>query len=189
VIIAYVKSDAFKSLAPSTQAARRRILDHFADFKTPSGRPYGSNRIRTMLEPDVEAVLAGKPTTSKRDWLKAIRHWLAFAKEADEVDIDVTANIKTAKPAKSSGFVTWTESEIGLYRQYHANGTMARCGLELFLNTAARRGDVHLLGRQHLKVAWSGVRRRPVEAPARRYQYPCCPNWKRQSMHCHPPMN
>ena len=48
VIISYVKSNAFKALAPSTQAPRRRILDHFSDFKTPSGRPYGQARIRTM---------------------------------------------------------------------------------------------------------------------------------------------
>jgi integrase/recombinase XerD len=149
VIIAYVKSDAFKALAPSTQAQRRRILDHFADFKTPSGRPYGQNRIRTMLELDVEAVLAGKPATSKRDWLKALRHWLQFAKDKGEVDVDVTAGIKTAKPTNSSGFLTWTDIEIALYRQRHPIGTMARCALELLLNTAARRGDAHILGRQH----------------------------------------
>ena len=45
-------------------------------------------------------MLAGKPATSKRDWLKAIRHWLQFAKEAGEIDIDVTAGIKTAKPSQ-----------------------------------------------------------------------------------------
>jgi len=66
-----------------------------------------------------------------------------------EVDIDVTAGIETARPAKSSGFPTWTDREIELYRQHYAVGTMARCALELGLNTAARRGDAHILGRQH----------------------------------------
>jgi len=151
VINSYVKSDAFKALAPTTQAARRRILDHLADHKTPSGRPYGGNRLRTMHEQDVAAVLKGKPATTTRDWLKAIRHWLRYAKSIGEVDVDVTVGITTAKPTKTSGYVTWGEHEIDLYRRRHPVGTMARCALELLLNTAARRGDAHLLGRQHLR--------------------------------------
>jgi integrase len=151
IIIRYVKSDAFKALAPSTQAQRRRILDHFADFKTPSGRAYGHARLRTMRKENVEAVLAGKPVTSKRDCLKALRHWLQFAKDAGEVDIDVTAGIKTAKPATSTGYPTWTDDGIELYRQCHPVGSMARCAIELLLNTAARRGDAHILGRLHLR--------------------------------------
>ena len=95
VINRYVRSDDFKALAPTTQAARRRILDHFADFKTPSGRPYGGNQLRTMLEEHVTAVLEAKPATSKRDWLKAIRHWLRYAKSIGEVDVDVTVGITT----------------------------------------------------------------------------------------------
>jgi hypothetical protein len=42
---------------------------------------------------------------------------------------------------------------------------MARCAIELLLNTAARRGDTHLLGRQHLRdgvLTW-----RPQKTPDR----------------------
>ena len=63
----------------------------------------------------------------------------------------MTAGITTGRPVKSSGFPTWTDREIDLYRRHHAVGTMARCAVELLLNTAARRGDAHLLGRQHLR--------------------------------------
>ena len=104
-----------------------------------------------MLEEDVTAVLEAKPATSKRDWLKAIGHWLRYAKNIGEVNVDVTVGSTTAKLTKTSGYVTWGEHEIDLYRQRHPVGTMARCALELLLNTAARRGDAQLLGRQHLR--------------------------------------
>jgi integrase len=66
---------------------------------------------------------------------------------------------------RHSGFPTWGDHEIELYRQHHPVGTMARCAIELLLNTAARRGDTHLLGRQHLRdgvLTW-----RPQKTPDR----------------------
>src|SRR5262245_47121180 len=53
--------------------------------------------------------------------------------------------------------MTWGDEQIALYRERHANGTMARLALELMLNIAARRHDAHLIGRQHLrdaKLSW-----------------------------------
>ena len=49
---------AFTGLAETTRAARRRILDRFRDFKTPSGkqaasgRRYGDARFSTMIKGD-----------------------------------------------------------------------------------------------------------------------------------------
>ena len=44
----YYQSESFKALAKATQVCRRPILDRFRDFKTPSGRRYGDNRIGLM---------------------------------------------------------------------------------------------------------------------------------------------
>ena len=43
------------------------------------------------------------------------------------------------------------DEQIEPYRDRHQLGTMARLALELALNIAARRHDVRLIGRQHLK--------------------------------------
>ena len=48
LIIKYVKHKAFTGLAETARAARRRILDRFRDFKTPSGKRYGDARFSTM---------------------------------------------------------------------------------------------------------------------------------------------
>ena len=81
LVVKYLDHAAFKGLADTTQATRRRILDHFRNFKTPSGRRYGDARFSTMIEDDIYPVLKGKPPTVQRDWMKAIRHLIAFAIE------------------------------------------------------------------------------------------------------------
>jgi integrase len=152
LIVKYLQHDVFtKGLARATQATRRPILDGFREFKTPSGRRYGANRLATMIRQDVVAVLAGRPPTSQKGWLKTLRHWIAFAIDQGDCKNDPTVGIKTTKPVKSSGYLTWGDAEIEQYRERHKIGTMARLALELMLNIAARRHDAHLIGRQHLR--------------------------------------
>ena len=43
------------------------------------------------------------------------------------------------------------DEQIALYRKRHRVGSTARLAIELLLNVAARRGDVHKLGSQHRK--------------------------------------
>jgi integrase/recombinase XerD len=151
LIVKYLQHDTFKGLAKATQATRRPILDNFRQFKTPSGRRYGENRLATMQRQDVEAALAGKPPTSQKGWIKTLRHLIAFAISEKECKVDPTIGIRTTRPAKSSGYVTWGDEQIEPYRKYHALGSVARLALELMLNIAARRHDAHLIGRQNLR--------------------------------------
>src|SRR5262245_24451878 len=60
LILRYYQSESFRALAKATQVCRRPILDRFRDFKTPSGRRYGDNKIGGMFQQDVAAVLEGK---------------------------------------------------------------------------------------------------------------------------------
>ena len=75
----------------------------------------------------------------------------AFAIDQGDCKTDPTIGIKTTKPPKSSGYLTWGEVQIEQYRERHEIGTMARLALELMLNIAARRHDAHQIGRQHLR--------------------------------------
>ena len=107
--------------------------------------------LRTMQRKNITDALAGKTPIMQRVWLKALRHLIAFAIEQGELKDDPTIGIKTTRPPKTSGYVTWGDEQIEQYRERHANGTMARLALELMLNIAARRHDAHLIGRQHLR--------------------------------------
>jgi integrase/recombinase XerD len=152
LIVKYLKHDTFtKGLAKATRDARRPILDNFRQCMTPGGRRYGENRIVTMIRQDVVATLAGKTPIMQKVWLKALRHLIAFAIEQGDCKTDPTIGIRTARPPKSSGHVTWGDVQIARYRKHYANGTMARLAMELILNIAARRHDAHLIGHQHLR--------------------------------------
>jgi integrase/recombinase XerD len=151
LIVKYLQHDFFRGLAKATQAARRPILDNFRQCITPGGRRYGENRLATIQRKNITDALAGKTPIMQKVWMKALRHLIAFAIEQGECKTDPTIGIKTARPPKSSGHVTWGEVQIAQYRKRHANGTMARLAMELMLNIAARRHDAHLIGRQHLR--------------------------------------
>ena len=105
----------------------------------------------TMHRKNITDALAGKTPIMQKVWMKALRHLIAFAIEQGECKTDPTIGIKTTRPPKTSGHLTWGDVQIEQYRERHANGTMARLALELMLNIAARRHDAHLIGRQHLR--------------------------------------
>lgn len=53
--------------------------------------------------------------------------------------------------------LAWDEALITKYRAFHKLGTTPRLAIELVLNIAARRGDLPIIGRQHLKdgcITW-----------------------------------
>jgi hypothetical protein len=49
-----------------------------------------------------------------------------------------------------TGFATWAEADIAVYRNYYPLGTRERLVLELALGTAQRRGDLVRLGWRHV---------------------------------------
>jgi integrase/recombinase XerD len=151
LIANYKKHDDFTTaLSKAKQDMRRPILDHFRDFKTPSGRRYGNNRLAGLQEKDIRASLEGRKPNAQRNWIKVIRRLIAFGKLQGECSIDLSAGIKPTRGPKSMGHMTWKLPQIGKYREHHKVGTMARLALELMLNIAAHGGDAHKIGRPHL---------------------------------------
>jgi hypothetical protein len=134
LIVDYLKSDAFtKALAPETQRMRRNILDRFRT-------DHGGKRVLTLERRHVAKLLEHRPPHAQ------------FAVRENYRADDPTAGVNAARPpVKSRGYMTWGAAQIAAYRERHAIGTTARLGIELLLNVAARRGDAHLLGAQHIK--------------------------------------
>ena len=54
----------------------------------------------------------------------------------------------------STGFHTWDVGEVEKFEQRHPIGTKARLALALLMWTGARRSDVVLLGKQHVRDGW-----------------------------------
>jgi integrase/recombinase XerD len=145
LIVGYYRSDAFlKALAPETQRMRRNILERFrAD--------HGDKRVATLEHRHVIKLLEERKPHAQKNWLKTLRGLMAFAIAEGYRPNDPTANVKAVK-VKSRGHMTWGDEQIALYRKRHPVGSMARLAIELLLNVAARRGDVHKLGAQHRKA-------------------------------------
>jgi integrase/recombinase XerD len=155
VIKCYLVDPSFtENLSEATQNMRRPILKRFQEFKTPSGFRYGEAPIAELpnKQQRIKDVLKGLTPAAQKNFLKTLRGFIVYAVAKDHIKIDPTIGIRADKPPrKSLGHMTWGDEQIDQYRERHAVGTVARAALELALNIAARRYDVHQIGRPQLK--------------------------------------
>jgi integrase len=152
LIVRYYKSDDWNSLAMETQKTRRRMIEKFR-------AEHGNKRVALLQHEHIVKMLAAitKPS-AKRHWLKAIRGLLRSAIPSMRKD-DPTREIGSIQMPKSKGHHTWTDDEIAQYRTYWPLGTQQRLVMEFALETASRRGEVVLLGPQHVKNGWIRIER------------------------------
>lgn len=174
--VGYFASPVFRTLAPSTQRTRRRVLEE--TWAEP-------------LEPDSELVFGNMP----------IRHFVARAvkvlrdrKAIDGLPEAANARVKCISPvfawalaegvpgvlfnpasgvgriaSGSHGFHTWTLDDVAAFEARHPPGSKARLALAILLYTGARRSDAVRLGNQFrdgerlVFTAWKNRTRAPVE--------------------------
>jgi integrase len=144
-LVRYYESRDFKEeLSPTTQAMRRAIFERWR-------QDYGDMPIASLPQKYIERVLETMKQHAARNWLKAIRSLMTFSVQHELIRSDPSLGIKLRKIKKSDGHHTWTEQEIAQYEAFYPIGTKARLALALGLYTAQRRGDVILMGRQHIR--------------------------------------
>jgi integrase len=96
-----------------------------------------------------------------------IRRLFLWAIEHDLVEENPARDVRRLTHT-SAGHHSWTMEEVEQFEVRHPVGSKARLALGLLLYTGARRSDVVLLGRQHVKGGWikfiaqKNQRRRPV---------------------------
>ena len=145
LVVDYYRSAEWQhALAEDTRKTRQRIIERFR-------AKHGDKRVALLRREHIEKMLAeiAKPS-AKRHWLKAIRGLLRFAVPT-MLKVDPTEDIAAIKLLKSKGHHTWTDEEIAQYRAYWPLGTQQRLVMEFALETASRRGEVVLLGPQHVR--------------------------------------
>jgi integrase len=89
---------------------------------------------------------------------------MAFSLADGLIDSDPTIGTKLDRITDTGGFKTWTDEHIAVYRKQHPLGTRARLALELLYGTMQRRGDVVLLGRQHIHHGTISLRQQKTGA-------------------------
>jgi integrase len=159
-IIGYYDSTMFfGSLAPSTQAIRRQVLERFR-------AEHGDKPMALMPQKFIVLMLGKLKPSVALNWLTAIRHLMQYAVSANLCEADPTQGIKL-KARKSDGIYTWSEQDIAAYEAAHGVGTKARLALALGLFTAQRRNDVLRMGRQHIHDGLLFVRQQKTGAELR----------------------
>ncbi|TIV96684.1 MAG: phage integrase family protein [Mesorhizobium sp.] len=141
----YYSSIEFKSLAGTTQAVYRCVLDRFV------GSKYGAGPIAGMQAKHVNTIIdemASTPAAASN-----------FRKRLSAVmDYAVSAGMRADNPVtgakrvryESDGHRTWTEEDIAAYRKKWKIGTPERLAMEVLLHTGLRRSDAVRVGWKHV---------------------------------------
>jgi len=157
-IASYYRSVAFLSLAPSSQQARRNILERIRV-------EHGAKAVAALQRSHVQAMVSTRAATpgAAQNFLKALRGVLQHCVVEGVCTEDPTLGVRSVK-IRSAGIYTWTEADIATFEARHPIGTRARLALGLLLYTAQRRSDVVRMGRQHVTGGTLHVRQRKTGA-------------------------
>jgi integrase len=178
----FFAAPTYKSLAPSSRRAMRRVLEKtwpepihpetphltFGDMPLAKLRAKQIKVLRdrkSWIEDEEdeqgEVVEIRQNPEAANSRVKYIRTVLTWVKEEPEL-ADLIEHRNWARdvdyfpPRSSSGHPTWSLDEIEQFRRYWPIGTKARLAMEILLLTLQRRGDVVRLGRGVLKADGQG---------------------------------
>lgn len=157
-VASYLGSVRFLSLKPSTQQARRRILERFRE-------QHGDKPIALLGRQHVERMIAAKSATpaAAQVFLKVLRSLLRHAVEIGMCQTNPAIGVGTFRQ-RSEGIHSWTEEEIAIFERAYVLGTRERLAFDLLLYTAQRRSDVVRMGPQHARNGVLYVRQQKTGA-------------------------
>jgi integrase len=153
----YFKSARFAELDERTQRVRRRVLELTCEEPIfPGAKEAFGDYPLARFSPKAVKVLrdrkAGLPEAGN-ERVKFVRAMFNWAVDEEVVGWNPARDVRLTKTG-STGFHAWDIREVEQFEQRHPIGTKARLALALLLWTGARRSDVVLLGRQHVRDGW-----------------------------------
>lgn len=154
------KRRAQGTVSDDLMSRRLRMLEEICESKTtgktPKKRgdlPFALMERRHVTELRDEL---RQTTGARNNVVKALSAMFAWAIENEVARTNPCAGIKRKK--SGDGFHTWSIAEVRQYEAVHPAGSKARLALHLALFTGMRRGDLVILGRQHLQNGWIVLR-------------------------------
>jgi integrase len=143
----------FRNLAAETQRTRRNILNNFLTAHGSKRVFYTANGKRIMLltSEHMQRIINEKTATpfAQRNLLNTLRAMFSWALSEGRVPANPTLGVTRVR-AKTTGYKTWSESEIERFEAKHPIGSKARLAFALILFTGQRRSDVVKMGPQHV---------------------------------------
>jgi integrase len=147
-------SSLFKTRAAETQRTQRNILENFADehgHKPLFRIDHTGRRIMLLASEHLQVIVNSKAPTpfAQRNFLNTVRVMFQWAKREGRIPDDPSAGV-TREKVKTTGYRTWSETEIARFEAAHPVGSKARLAFALLLYTGQRRGDVVELGAKNI---------------------------------------
>ena len=160
LIVAYLQSPAFGSLAPSTRESKLRRLNWIREA-------LGAGRYANLRPDHVESLMTKKngPTSANR-LRKDLAELFNYAARRLGFKGPNPAKLADSIKVRSTGYHTWTDAEITAYRDAHPSGTTPRLALEIILGTGAARSDAVALTRSNIKGGQIRYRRKKTSIAA-----------------------
>lgn len=152
LVARYYRSARFATLANSTKATYRGIIERFRE-------EHGDKRVALLGREHIKRMQETKLATpaAANNWLRIVRLLLDFAIDEGMRGDNPAVGVKGVRH-RSDGFAPWTEREIEIFRAKHPLGTRARLAMEIIYNTAQRRSDVVRMGPQHVRSGVLSIR-------------------------------
>jgi integrase len=135
LVLSFYQSSAFSNLAPSSQQRYRLVLDKFA---AEDGHRLVRDMPRRVAISIIEEIGEKTPGMANLS-ASVLRRLFAYAIKKELRNDNPFSGIE---PYKLGSHHTWTESEIGKYRDTWPIGTRERLAFDLLLYTGQRVGDV-----------------------------------------------
>jgi integrase len=150
--VSYYNSIDFRSMKPTTQSVYRNIIDRFCGETDKQGWRHGDKSAATLQREHIIKLMAARAEKpdSANGLRKALRAMMKYAVEIGLRTDDPTRDVRAIR-VKSAGYHSWSEAEIEQFEARHDIGTRARLALALLLFSGQRRGDVIVMGRQHIR--------------------------------------
>lgn len=150
----------FLDLDKESRRARRNSLEkecflvtHSDEDPDPMGncplQHFSAQKARRIIE----AVDGKGARTNRRKHLSALCSW---GVQAEHLSSNAVRDIKAGRPAKTSGYYTWTIPDVRQFLDHHSGPSLrarkARLALGLLLFSGGRRQDVVTFGKQHTRA-------------------------------------
>lgn len=147
-------AEGMGQLGSRTRRVRRAILTRTFNEPTKpgSGALFSDMPVTAMSAKAIEVLrdrLIAVPAAAN-ERVKAIRHVLAYALKERHVTTNAAKSVEYIR-IQTDGFYTWTRDDVRQFIERHPLGTRAHLAMALMLYSGARRSDVVLLGKQHLR--------------------------------------
>lgn len=156
---AYLASDVYLALAPSTRAVWRRGLEDIESR-------YGTARFEDLQTKHIRKDLSAFDPHPANNRRKIWRSFCRWAEDAGFITEDPARAVRPRATPQTDGFTAWDRDDVAAFRARWPHDTPQRLAFELMHRTCAAIGDACRLGPGMVKDGWLTYRRQKSKSEA-----------------------